>query len=166
MQIALALWQEFEQPSPAGNLFVQTAEQLLAIHMVRHYAAGGATWKTRPRLPAGLTDRQLKRVEWFIRDHLSEEVSLDALAQQVGLSPHHFALLFRRTTGLSPHQFVLRQRLECVRYLLKETEVAIGQIALRCGFTDQSHMTRAFKQAHGCTPRAYRQDHATRHYLQ
>jgi AraC family transcriptional regulator len=48
----------------------------------------------------------------FVQDHLSQDLSLEALAQQIGFSPYHFARLFRQTTGESPHQFVLRQRIE------------------------------------------------------
>jgi AraC family transcriptional regulator len=51
----------------------------------------------------------------FIRTHLSEELSLNALAQHSGFSAYHFARLFRRTLGESPHQYVLRLRVERAR---------------------------------------------------
>ncbi len=90
--------------------------------------------------------------------HLSQDLSLDVLAQQVGFSPYHFARLFRQTMGESPHQFVLRQRIQRAQHLLKEADVPLAHIALECGFANQSHLSLVFKRHLGLTPRAYRQD--------
>ena len=160
-QIALSLWRELEQPAPAGKLFAQTAAQMLAVHLVRHYTASSTRMRGTPPAPARLADRQIKQVVEFIRTHLSEELSLDALAQQVGFSSYHFARLFRRAMDTSPHQFVLRQRIEHAQWLLRETELPLAQVAETCGFADQSHLTLVFKQQVGRTPRAYRQDGPT-----
>jgi AraC family transcriptional regulator len=80
------------------------------------------------------------------------------LAQQTGFSPYHFARLFRQTTGESPHQFVLRLRIERAQQLLEKMDVPLSHIALESGFTDQSHLTQAFKRHLGQTPHAYRRD--------
>ena len=93
-----------------------------------------------------------------MRAHLSQDLSLDVLAQQIGFSPYHFARLFRQTLGESPHQFVLRQRIERAQHLLKEADVPLAHIALECGFANQSHLSLVFKRLLGLTPRAYRQD--------
>lgn len=158
-QIGFALWQELAQGAPAGKLYAQTAAQLLAVHLLRHYtAAPGAL-----RAPAGgLTPRQLRRVTDFVRAHLSEDLSLAALAGQTGFSPYHFARLFRQTTGESPHQFVLRQRIACAQHLLETPDLPLAAVALASGFADQSHFTQAFKRHLGLTPRAYRQERAIR----
>ncbi|HLW03287.1 MAG TPA: AraC family transcriptional regulator [Ktedonobacterales bacterium] len=153
MQIGFALWRELEQQAPAGKLYAQTAAQMLAVHLLRHYTARGLALKEPAR---GLTQQQMRRVIDFVEAHLGQELSLDALAQQTSFSPYHFARLFRRTTGESPHQFVLRQRLERAQHLLKETDMPLAQIALETGFANQSHLTSVFKQQRGVTPRAYR----------
>jgi AraC family transcriptional regulator len=155
-QTALALWQELEQPTPAGKLYAQTAAQLLAVHLVRNYAASGGRVRGTPAAPAALSERQIRQVLEFIRVHLSEDLSLDTLAQQVGFSPFHFARTFRRTMGVTPHQFVLRQRIERAQRLLQETKLPLAQVAAMCGFAHQSHLTQVFKQQLGLTPRAYR----------
>jgi AraC family transcriptional regulator len=100
----------------------------------------------------------MRRVTDFIQAHLSQNLSLEALAQQAGFSPYHFARLFRQMTGESPHHFVLRQRVERAQQLLKETNAPLAQVAIESGFANQSHLTRVFKQQRGLTPRAYRQD--------
>lgn len=157
-QVALALWREQEQPVPAGDLYAETASQLLAVHLVRQYTSSSTRPRAAPPSPPGLTDRQLRQVLEFIQTHLSEELSLDLLAQQVGFSPYHFARLFRRAMGASPHQVVRRQRLEYAQWLLRETELPLVQVASACGFGQQSYLTQVFRQQLGCTPRAYRQD--------
>lgn len=154
-QIGFALWRELEQPSPAGKLYAQTAAQMLAVHLLRHYTTVGDSIAA---LAQGLTHQQLKRVMDFVQEHLHQDLSLEALARQTGFSPYHFARLFRQTTGESPHQFVLRQRIERAQRLLKERHVPLAHIALETGFANQSHFTQVFKRHLGLTPRAYRQD--------
>ena len=154
-QIGFALWRELEQPAPAGKLYAQTAAQMLAIHLLRYYTSVERTIKEPTQ---GLAHQQMKRVMDFIQDHLSQDLSLEVLAQQIGFSPYHFARLFRQTTGESPHQFVLHQRIERAQHLLKERDAPLAHIALESGFANQSHLTQTFKRYLGLTPRAYRQD--------
>jgi len=153
-QIGLALWREVEQPAPAGNLYAHTAAQMLAMHLLRSYTSGGRVIKDHS---GGLTHQQMSRVLAFVQDHLDQDLSLEALAQQAGFSSSHFARMFRQATGESPHQFVLRQRIERAQRLLEERDVPLASVARACRFADQSHLTQAFKRHLGLTPRAYRQ---------
>lgn len=153
-QIGLALWQELEQPTPAGKLYAQTAAQMLAVHLLRHYTCAPIHVKERSQ---GLTRQQVQSVTDFIQAHLGQDLTLEALAQQAGFSSYHFARLFRQTMGESPHQFVLRQRVERAQHLLKKTNAPLAHIALESGFANQSHLTRIFKRYLGLTPRGYRQ---------
>ncbi|GHO46267.1 hypothetical protein KSX_44300 [Ktedonospora formicarum] len=153
-QIGFALWHELEQHAPAGKLYAQTASQMLAVHLLRHYTSVGEAI----RVPSqGLTSAQLGRVTDFVRTHLGQNLSLEALAQQGGFSPYHFARLFRQTTGESPHQFVLRQRIEHAQQLIQTSDMPLAQIALESGFANQSHLTQTFKRYIGQTPHAFRQ---------
>jgi AraC family transcriptional regulator len=154
-QIGFALWRELEHRAPAGRLYAQLAAQLLAAHLLQHYTSAARDLG----LPAqeGLTCRQIARVTDYIQAHLSEDLSLDVLAQQASLSPYHFARLFRRATGESPHQYVLRQRLEAAQRLLADQEhLPLVHIARASGFASQSHFTRTFRHYVGLTPTAYR----------
>lgn len=153
-QIGLALWRELEQPAPAGKLYAQTAAQLLAVHLLQHYTCEPIHIQESSQ---GLTRQQVQRVTDFIQAHLSQDLTLEALAQQAGFSSYHFARLFRQTMGESPHQFVLRQRVERAQHLLKKTDDPLAHIALESGFANQSHLTRIFKRYLGLTPRSYRQ---------
>jgi len=152
-QIGIALWHELEQESPAGNLYAQTAAQLLAVHLVHQYSSVGGTIKDPS---CKLTDQQVRRVEDYIQSHLDQELSLETLAQQIGFSPHYFARVFRQTTGESPHQYVLRHRIVHAQRLLTENKIPLAQVAFACGFVNQSHFSKTFKSYVGTTPRTYR----------
>ncbi|HEY3991780.1 MAG TPA: AraC family transcriptional regulator [Ktedonobacteraceae bacterium] len=152
-QIGLALQQELYAPTAAGKLYAETAAQMLAVHLLRHYAQIASTLKEKT---SGLTQQQVKRVLEYIQHHLDQNLSLAEIAQQSGLSPFHFARRFRQTTGESPHQYVVNRRIETAQRLLKETDLSVGQIALMTGFASQGHFTQAFTRRLGQPPRQYR----------
>ena len=91
--------------------------------------------------------------------NLGSDIGLAALAGQVGLSPHYFSLLFKRSFGVSPYRYVVSRRIERARLRLSERAVPIAEIALGLGFADQSHFCRVFKTFFGTTPKRYRADH-------
>lgn len=157
-QLGLTLQQELQNPASGamGRLYAETASQMLAAHLLRHYATADVVIHEYGHK---LSSRQMRRLTSFILDHLDQNLSLEMLAQQVDFSPYHFARLFRQTTGESPHQFVLRQRLAAAERLLKETDLPLAHIAVAVGIPNQSHFTQAFKRHRGVTPLVYRQEH-------
>jgi AraC family transcriptional regulator len=156
-EIGRALWRELESPSPACALYANTAAHFLAAHLLRSYTSLGAL---REAPPGRLSPRQAQQVVDYIQAHLTQELSLDALAQLSGFSPYHFARLFRGALGESPHQYVLRQRVERARTLLEQPDLPLVAVALATGFANQSHLTEQFKRQLGVTPSAYRCEHA------
>ena len=132
-QLGFALWRELEQRPPAGKLYAQTAAQMLAVHLLRHYTCVGEAL-TDPSHQ--LTPQQIRRVMDFVQASLSQDLSLETLARQAGFSPYHFARLFRQTMGESPHQFVLRQRIERAQRLLNEGDVSLVDVAVESGFAN------------------------------
>ena len=113
---------------------------------------------SKPKVPSPrgkLSAFQLRSVVDFVDAHLSEDVSLMALARQAHVSPFHFARLFRRTVGVPPHQFVLRLRVQRALGLMKTRSFPLAQIAVECGFHDQPHLTKAFRKVLGTTPAAH-----------
>jgi AraC family transcriptional regulator len=104
----------------------------------------------------GLPPGALQRVFEYIDMHLDERLSIQVLADTVGLSPCYFAHAFKRSTGLSPHDYLVQRRVQRVKELLSETDLPISEIALVVGFTDQSHCCRRFRERVGLTPGEYR----------
>jgi AraC family transcriptional regulator len=111
--------------------------------------------------PGGLPAPQLQRITELMQLDLSRKLPGRRLAEQCGLSVRQFSRAFRRSTGLSPHQYFLWLRLIAARALLLKPACRLNEVALACGFSDQSHFTRAFKAAERMTPGAWR-----RHNLQ
>jgi AraC family transcriptional regulator len=106
----------------------------------------------------GLGAARLRHVTAFIQAGLERELTLVDLAQSVGLSTAHFAVMFRKSTGETPHRFVLRRRMERAKEMLRTEKLRILDVAVACGFKTQQHFARVFRQMCGATPREYRSD--------
>lgn len=111
-----------------------------------------------PSNRGGLPPRLTHQIREYIDSHLSENISLDKMAEMAGLSVFHFARAFRQSFGTPPHSYLLRRRIERAHHLLKRTELALSEIALSIGFFDQSHFARHFRRLTGVTPSAARWD--------
>src|SRR5712692_5131943 len=131
-----------------ANMLQESAE-----HNDRHNIELLDSFSTRdPRIEHISSALLLEVLEGGISGRISEDLGLVELAFEVGLSPSHFASLFRKTTGLSPHHYVIQRRLEQAQQLLKSTRLSIGEIASAVGFYDQSHLVRHMRRVMGVTP--------------
>ncbi|NNF76746.1 MAG: helix-turn-helix domain-containing protein, partial [Rhizobiales bacterium] len=92
-----------------------------------------------------------------INDNLSAVLRVEDLAGLTGLSAYQLDQRVRTLYGLSVGQYITRARIELACYLLKQSGEAISQIALDCGYADQTAFTRQFRRSVGLTPRAYRE---------
>ena len=108
------------------------------------------------QLKGGLAAYQRRHLVEIIEQQLAEPLSIGQLAAQCALSPYHFARMFRESFGVAPHQYVCARRLNRAQDLLRHSPLALGEIALACGFASASHFTHRFKQALGATPGQYR----------
>jgi AraC-like DNA-binding protein len=115
--------------------------------------------ETTLQLRGGLPPNALRRVREYIDSHLNETIELEKLATTAGLSLHHFARAFKKSTGVPPHGYVLSQRLDRARDLLVHTDKSLAEIALAGGFSDQSHLARQFRQTFGVSPAVFRRSH-------
>src|SRR3546814_10112476 len=80
-----------------------------------------------------------------------QDLTLDRLAGAAGLSRFYFLRAFRSEIGVTPHAYITGRRIAAAKRLL-DGEQALSEVALACGFYDQSHFTRAFKGATGFRP--------------
>ena len=99
------------------------------------------------------TPSTLDRAREYLHDRISEDVSLDDLGTETGLTKFHLVRAFRNRFGLPPHAYQLQQRVLRAKRLLKS--FSPSHAALECGFSDQSHFTRVFRARMGTTPRRY-----------
>jgi len=73
-----------------------------------------------------------------------------------GIGAKSFVRAFAATTGKSPYQYVIAARVERAKRLIEQDQEGLAEIALRCGFSHQEHLTRAFRRLTGQTPGRYR----------
>src|ERR1700677_178795 len=104
----------------------------------------------------GLSPGALRRVREYVEAHFSESTDLAVLASVAGLSIHHFARGFKQSAGVTPHYYLTQKRVERAQHLLTNTSLAVAEIAYSVGFSDQSHLTRHFRQILGVTPGQFR----------
>jgi AraC family transcriptional regulator len=99
-----------------------------------------------------LRERVLDRVVDCLEAALAEPPKIEALAALAGLHPHHLMRAFRQQRGETVGGYVRRRRLELADADLRAGELPLAEIALRAGFWDQSHFTRAYRRHFGLTP--------------
>ncbi len=101
----------------------------------------------------------LKKVVDWLHDHLDEEVQTQDLAAIAAMTPTQLERRMAKVFQLGVAQFVRKMRIERAELLLRESDQSIAEIALACGYSEQSSLTRQFKSAVGCPPAAYRKMH-------
>ena len=105
---------------------------------------------------AGLAAHRLQRVLACIETRLPERIQVRELADEIHMSPFHFARMFKLATGHAPHAYITRQRMERARELLAGTDLPLLEVAGRVGYQTQAHFTGVFHRYVGTTPRVYR----------
>ncbi|MEM7672267.1 MAG: AraC family transcriptional regulator [Verrucomicrobiota bacterium] len=92
----------------------------------------------------------------FVRDFYREKISVTKMAEAGGISVSSQERLFKKTFGLTPLMYLQKTRLNAACKLLRDTETELSEIAVKCGFNDQTNMTRAFRLELKITPLRYR----------
>jgi AraC family transcriptional regulator len=132
------------------------ANRLLHDHLLcglgAHFAATYGGMQPHRLKRGGLAPWQERRAEELLADNLSGDLSLYDIARECGLSAAYFSRAFKRSSGTTPHGWLQQRRIETAKHLLAERALPLAEIALRCGFADQSHFTRTFARLTGVTP--------------
>jgi AraC-like DNA-binding protein len=112
--------------------------------------------------PVGTTDmlpdgyRQFSRVIDHVEEHYRSALEISELARIASLSESQFRKRFMKLFKISPLRFITRIRVQTAAKLLLSSDASIADIALKCGFCDQSYLTRQFSSFFGMTPKKYR----------
>jgi AraC family transcriptional regulator len=134
----------------ADDLYAESAAAFLAVHLLTRHSPLKA-----PRTPAR-EDARVRAAVAMMRERLADPVTLADLAAEVHLSVYHLVRVFKEATGATPHRYLTRLRIEEAKRLLRGTDLAIAQIAPRCGFADAGALSAAFLRHTGVRPSAYR----------
>lgn len=153
LHLARSLGPAFDNPRELSALY---AEHVFAAIRLRLACTHAGLTPGVDRQRGALATWQVARAKAMLLDDLQRNLSLTDLAAGCGLSASYFARGFKRATGLPPHRWLLAQRVKRARSLLETTALSLAEVALDCGFADQSHLTRVFSQSLGVAPGAWR----------
>lgn len=156
--LGAALLPSLADPQAASRLFVDHVLCALRAHLARRFGVVQTETARRGKLAAW----QERRTKEFIEGHLAEDLSLADLARECALSVAQFARSFKHSTGRAPYQFLTERRIERARDLLLHTNLPLADVAICCGFADQSHFTKVFRRVLGTSPGNFRTAFARR----
>ncbi len=131
-------------------------EAMSRVFLVKLLQKYGKRRAEEVELSARFSSQHYQRVLAYVQDRLDQTITVDQLASEAGMSPSHFARVFKETLGSTPMQYVMAYRVEQAMKMIEDPTRPLGNIALACGFSDQAHFTRSFNQVVGQTPRAFR----------
>lgn len=148
MDLALALVEE-----DCGREAALAVARRLVLFLKR--PGGQSQFSTQLRVQ--LSDRPpLRELQGFIADHPTADLSVEALARRVAMSPRHFARVFARELGVTPARYVERARVEVARRWLEDSQQPVESVAPESGFGSAETLRRAFLRNLAVTPIEYR----------
>jgi AraC family transcriptional regulator len=153
--LARALIPALEKPDEANALFVEQMTTAIGTYLVQRY--GGRPTVASDR-SGSLSRAHEDLAKSLLLENLDGNVSISEVAQMCNLSRGYFIRAFRETTGMTPYQWVLRERINRARDLLRTSNAPLAEVAITCGFADQSHFTRVFAGIVGTTPGNWRRN--------
>ncbi|MBK1842686.1 helix-turn-helix transcriptional regulator [Azospirillum sp. YIM B02556] len=153
--LASTILPTLDYPERISLLYLDHVCSALATHIVTAYG------RVREAKAGGtLAPWQERRVKEMIAANLDGEIRLADLAAECRLSVGHFVRAFRRTANTTPYQWLLQRRIDHAKTLMRDGSQTLADVALACGFADQSHFTRTFSRLVGSSPHSWRRCNA------
>jgi AraC family transcriptional regulator len=147
------LLSSLERPLRASKIFLDHVLHALNSHFVCSY---GGVRMSAPPFRGGLSSLQMRRATELLEAHLDGDIALQQVAEACELSVSHFARAFKQTFHVPPYRWLIERRVNRARDLMTNSRLPLADIAIRCGFADQSALNRSFKRIHGVTPGTWR----------
>jgi AraC family transcriptional regulator len=151
-EVGNALLRDFRARRVPTCAYLESLAGVIAIHLGAHHCERHVA----PPTSIGLPGHKLNRVLAFMAEHLAETIRIRDLANMAHMSLHHFARMFKQATGVPPHLYITMERMKRAKALLRESELALVDIAANVGFQTQGHFTAVFHRYAGVTPRVFR----------
>jgi AraC family transcriptional regulator len=143
---------ELDSDREAAKASLVAASSILQLEIERSSGVNGSK-------PGALAGWQIARVRAFIEENLHSNIDARDLSAIAKLSRAHFSRSFKKAFGEPPHAYVVKRRLERACHLMVTTSESLSEIALRAGFSDQSHLCKPFRRAFGQSPSIWRRHH-------
>ncbi|MFA1625504.1 helix-turn-helix domain-containing protein [Rhizobium mongolense] len=150
-----ALIPALEKPEEASALFVDQMATAIGTYLVQRYGGRPIAASNRSR---SLSRSHEHLAKSLLLENLDGNISISEVAKVCNLSRGYFIRAFRETTGMTPYQWLLSERVNRARELLRASNAPLAEVAIACGFADQSHFTRVFSSIAGLTPGNWRRN--------
>ena len=142
---------ETDAAQPGYEAICQAYMEILIVRLIRSTSLSVTSTASGP-----LVSRQCATIRRYIDNHYKEQLDLDTLAKEAHVNKYYMAHAFKREYGISPISYLIQRRIEESRYLLRETDLSLSQIARLLGFSSASYFSQSFRRAEGTTPMEYR----------
>lgn len=153
--LANAVLPLLEDPELLDPILVEQMATTIGAHLLKRH---GDRRSEATGFDRGLGSVMVRKAkEMLVSTDEEDGTSIATIAEALNMSRSHFFRAFRESTGISPYQWLLKQRIDNAQRLLRTTNLPLSEIALHCGFSDQSHFTRIFSRDVGVTPKVWRQ---------
>jgi branched-chain amino acid transport system substrate-binding protein len=140
-QALFSQWEDIKEPEPLCLWIARAVDSIKA-----------RLATSRNRMGGDLRERVAK----FVEDHLGEDLTVERIAQEVGLSPSRLMHLMRSSYNVSIGACVTKARIEAAKRLLRCSDMTLSGVACAVGYNDHGYFTRVFKKQTGETPQLYR----------
>ena len=145
---------ELEQAFRLSDFYIQklddlhTEDEVCALHdeMVMDY-----TKKMRKNLRSDTNSKHINEGKEYIYAHIKERITIEDLADELGVSASYLSRLFKKETGLSVSSYIRQQKIEF-------SDSSLIDIANQLAFSSQSHFIQQFREVTGMTPKKYRDE--------
>lgn len=153
---------ELEQAFRLSDFYIQklddisTKEQVQKLHdeMVMDY-----TEKMRKYFRSDTNSRHINVCKEYIYSHVKERITIEDLADELGVSASYLSRLFKKETGESVSAYIRKQKIEMAKNMLRYSDYSMIEIANRLAFSSQSHFIQQFREVVGMTPKKYRDEY-------
>ncbi len=154
VNLLMSASRELEHSQEAAKTSIHRAASLLQAQM-------RCASSERQEPTTALLAWQMRLVESHVEKHIDRPILVANLSALVDLSEAHFSRVFRLAYGEPPHAYIVRRRVEFAAQLMLATRDPLSEIALKCGFHDQAHLSKQFRTLTGETPAAWRRLRST-----
>lgn len=141
--LGLALFPALRHSESSSQLFVDHIGLGILAHVAHRY---GKVLGSDPAILGGLAPWRIRRATEFLEANLHRNISLDSVAAECELSVSQFARAFRKTFGQPPYRWIIEHRIDCAKKYLQYSDRPLADVAVRCGFGDQSAMNKSFRR--------------------
>ncbi|MCI7813200.1 MAG: helix-turn-helix domain-containing protein [Lachnospiraceae bacterium] len=138
---------------------LKTADKTVLEKMIQRAAA--QILRQREENPEKMEVRQpyqIEQIRYYVSEHITEEISRDALAEYVGFTPDYLSAYFKKETGTTLSNYISNEKIQFAQRMLLQTDLPVSVIAQNLGFESSSYFTALFRKKTGMTPREYRKN--------